>query len=53
LNQAFKRSLTLRATGLERLTVVCLEPKRRRTEDGIEILPVKAFLAELGGLLGG
>lgn len=36
-----------------RRVVVRLEPKRRRTRDGIEILPVRAFLAELGALLGG
>lgn len=32
---------------VERRIVVCLEPKRRRTEDGIEILPVEAFLEDL------
>src|SRR5262249_13393426 len=30
-----------------RRIVVCLEPKRRRTEDGISILPVKAFVEDL------
>jgi hypothetical protein len=35
-----------------RRVVVCLEPKRRRTDDGIEILPVQAFVDDLaaGGL---
>lgn len=38
---------------VERRLVVSLEPVRRRTEDGIEILPWRAFAAELwgGGLL--
>lgn len=36
-----------------RRTVVCLEPKRRVTEDGIEILPASVFTAELGRLLSG
>lgn len=30
-----------------RRIVVCLEPKRRRTEDGIEILDISSFLKEL------
>jgi len=30
---------------------VCLEPKRRTTEDGIEILPAAVFTAELERLL--
>ncbi len=34
-----------------RRVVVCLEPRRRTTDDGIEILPVGAFIAELGALL--
>jgi hypothetical protein len=34
-----------------RRVVVCLEPRRRRTDDGIEILPVKAFVEELPELL--
>jgi len=34
-----------------RRVVVCLETKQRRTEDGIQILPVHAFLRELGALL--
>jgi hypothetical protein len=35
-----------------RRIVVCLDTKRWRTEDGIEILPVKSFVEELGaGLL--
>lgn len=32
---------------LRRRVVVCLEPKRRTTDDGIEILPVAPFLEEL------
>jgi predicted AAA+ superfamily ATPase len=36
-----------------RRLVVCLERKRRRTEDGIEILPYRAFIDELGGIFGG
>jgi predicted AAA+ superfamily ATPase len=31
-----------------RRIVVCLEPKRRHTDDGIEIVPVPAFIDELG-----
>jgi predicted AAA+ superfamily ATPase len=34
-----------------RRIVVCLESKRRTTDDGIEVLPVKAFIAELQPLL--
>ena len=34
-----------------RRVVVCLEPKRRVTEDGIEILPAALFTARLGELL--
>ena len=34
-----------------RRIVVCLEPKRRTTDDGIEVLPVKAFIGELHALL--
>jgi predicted AAA+ superfamily ATPase len=36
-----------------RRVVVCLEPKRRTTADGIEILPAAAFVKELGGLVSG
>jgi predicted AAA+ superfamily ATPase len=36
-----------------RRVLVCLEPRRRLTDDGIEILPVKAFIEELDGLLRG
>lgn len=32
---------------VRRRIVVCLEPKRRTTEDGIEILPAAAFAAEV------
>jgi predicted AAA+ superfamily ATPase len=34
-----------------RRVVVCLEPRRRRTEDGIEILPARTFVDTLGELL--
>jgi predicted AAA+ superfamily ATPase len=34
-----------------RRVVVCLEPKRRLTEDGIEILPVEVFVQTVGELL--
>lgn len=34
-----------------RRVVVCLEAKRRRTEDGIEILPAAAFVEDLRALL--
>jgi len=34
-----------------RRAIVCLEPKRRTTADGIEILPARAFVEELAGLL--
>lgn len=30
-----------------RRVVVCLEPRRRRTEDGIDVLPIDAFISEL------
>jgi predicted AAA+ superfamily ATPase len=33
-----------------RRVVVCLEPKRRTTPDGIEILPVRTFVEELASL---
>jgi predicted AAA+ superfamily ATPase len=36
-----------------RRVVVCLEPKPRRTDDGIDILPAKTFVNELGALLEG
>lgn len=36
-----------------RRVVVCLEPKRRKTEDGIEILPASVFTEELRALLSG
>ena len=49
----------LRALGKDhpevgRRIVVCLEPQRLRTDDGIEILPVDGFLEQLwsGALLG-
>ena len=34
-----------------RCIVVCLESKRRTTNDGIEVFPVKAFIDELPALL--
>ncbi len=36
-----------------RRKVVCLEPRRRTTDDGIEILPVRAFIEDMGTLLSG
>ena len=38
---------------VKRRVIVCLEPRRRRTEDGIDILPVEQFISELwqGALL--
>lgn len=35
-----------------RRILVCLEPRRRRTDDGIEILPVPAFVEVLDEILG-
>lgn len=35
-----------------RRVVVCLEPKRRVTDDGIEIVPVRTFVTALGEFLG-
>jgi uncharacterized protein len=35
---------------LARRLIVCLERKRRRTQDGIEILPYRAFVEELGAI---
>jgi uncharacterized protein len=32
---------------IQRRLVVCLEPKRRKTEDGIDIMPVAAFVQDL------
>ena len=34
-----------------RRVVVCLEPKRRLTEDGIEVMPAQVFAAEVSRLL--
>jgi predicted AAA+ superfamily ATPase len=34
-----------------RRIVVCLEPRRRTTDDGIEILPVSVFVKELEALI--
>lgn len=41
------RSIAQDQPRLRRRIVVCLEPKRRKTDDGIEILPVASFLEEL------
>jgi predicted AAA+ superfamily ATPase len=35
-----------------RRLVVCLEPKRRRTDDGIEVLPAAAFADDLAAIVG-
>jgi predicted AAA+ superfamily ATPase len=43
------RQLGVDWPGVRRL-VVCFEPKRRKTDDGIEILPVGRFLQELPAL---
>lgn len=34
-----------------RRVMVCLEPRRRRTDDGIDILPARAFVEDLPALL--
>lgn len=34
---------------VRRRYIVCLETKRRRTDDGIDVLPVDAFVEELTG----
>ena len=49
------RSLAEDHPRVGRRVVVCREPRKRKTEDGIEILPVPAFVRELwsGGLAGG
>lgn len=41
------RALVVDHPRVRRRVVVCLETKRRRTEDGIDILPVAAFLEDL------
>ena len=48
------RALIKDHPSVARRLIVCLEPRRRRTEDGIEILPVDAFREELwsGALFG-
>ncbi len=48
------RELAIDQPRIGRRVVVCLEPKRRRTDDGIDVLPVREFVAELasGALLG-
>jgi len=42
------RQLVLDHRHVGHRVVVCLEPKRRKTEDGILVLPVKAFVEDLG-----
>jgi len=41
------RALIQDHTGVERRIVVCREPRARKTEDGIEILPAAAFVRRL------
>ena len=41
------RSLVEDHPGVKRRIVVCREPKARRTEDGVEILPVTSFIRRL------
>jgi predicted AAA+ superfamily ATPase len=41
------RSLAEDYSGVDRRIVVCREPRARRTEDGIEILPVATFVRRL------
>ena len=41
------RSLVEDHPGVQRRIVVCREPKARRTEDGVEILPVTSFVRRL------
>jgi predicted AAA+ superfamily ATPase len=46
------RAIAQDHTRVKRRLVVCLEPRRRKTEEGIEIVPIDAFVKELtsGGL---
>lgn len=48
------RQLVRDQPSVGRRMIVCLEPRSRRTDDGIEVLPVATFVRELwdGGLLG-
>jgi predicted AAA+ superfamily ATPase len=41
------RAIAIDHPKVKRRLVVCLEPRRRITDEGIEILPVDAFLSEL------
>ena len=42
------RTLVEEHPGVRRRIVVCLEPRARRTDDGIDILPVADFIRRLG-----
>ena len=42
------RTLAEEHPGVRRRVVVCLEPRARRTDDGIDILPAAEFVKELG-----
>ena len=48
------RALAVDHPGVKRRMVVCMEPKRWKTEDGIEIVPAAEFVSRLwdGGLFG-
>lgn len=41
------RQIAIDQPRIRRRVIVCLESKRRRTDDGIDVLPVAAFLEEL------
>lgn len=41
------RQLAVDHPGVGRRAIVCLEPRPRRTEDGIDVLPVATFVARL------
>lgn len=41
------RQIVIDQPRIRRRVIVCLESKRRRTDDGIDVLPVAAFLEEL------
>ena len=47
------RSFAVDHPGVRRRVVVCLEPRPRRTPDGIDVLPAETFVRRLwdGGLL--
>ena len=42
------RTLAEEHPGVRRRIVVCLEPRARRTDDGIDILPAAEFVHRLG-----